>query len=249
MAFLLLLWWWAWPYLAIATTAITFPLFVWRGHYLPLVVWTSYGSFIWTGGSNTYIQFRFSVAKGSYSTTVPLILFWVGITGVAVFLVTFLLLRAFLGLFDAFSSFEKRSKNCAKELEWSFLPLPWLFCPMVIFLRKPFLRVPSFSYLPHSPVLLVVCVPPYFWHSVQLFSTFAFLAFVYLFRWLSQYFPAFSLALELVTTFSMFSRTPNSFLMLWGSKYCVIHTDPARTRGTCKGEGSLVQPHQKIGWA
>ncbi len=43
----------------------------------------------------------------------------------------------------AFSSFGKRSMNCAKELEWSFLPLPWLFCPMVTFLWKPFIRVPT----------------------------------------------------------------------------------------------------------
>jgi hypothetical protein len=75
----------------------------------------------------------------------------------------------FWGFLTVFSCFEKHSKICVKELVWSFLPLPLHFCPTAAFLLKPFLRVPSFSYLWHSPVLWVVCVPPCFWHSAQLF--------------------------------------------------------------------------------
>ncbi len=134
-----------------------------------------------------------------------------------------------------FSSFDKRSMICAKELEFSFLPLPWHFCPTAAFPLKLFCRVPSLSYLRHSPVLWVVCAPPYFWHSAQLFSTLAFLGTQLLWELLllrlplSRFpvdfsalsFAAFSLALEFATTFSTFSRTPNSFLTLWGSKSCV----------------------------
>ncbi len=75
------------------------------GFFASTSTFTSYGSFILTGGSNTYIYFRFFVAMESYSTTVPLILFRVGITRVAVYLVTFLLLQAFLRLFDSFLEF------------------------------------------------------------------------------------------------------------------------------------------------
>ncbi len=181
---------------------------------------------------------------GSYSTTLPLILFWVRITRGAVFLATFLLSQAFLGFFDSFLEFQEAFHELCKGIRIVFLTIAvWCFCPMVTFLLKPFLRVPSFFY-GTSLVLWVVCVPPYFWHSVQLFSTFAFLGmqnslelvpfrlpFPVTFSVLS--FRAFFLALELATTFSTFSRTPNSFLMLWGSKTCV------RLYWSCQDSGHM----------
>jgi hypothetical protein len=138
----------------------------------------------------------------------------------------------FWAFFTVFSSFEKRSMICAKELALSFLPLPWRFCPTAAFLLKLFLRVTSFLYLRHSPVLWVVCAPPCFWHSAQLFSALTFLGtrtswepvplrlplsrFPVAFSELSL--AAFSLASEFATTFLTFSRTPSSFLTPWGSE-------------------------------
>ncbi len=58
----------------------------------------------------------------------------------------------------AFSSFEKRSINCTKELAWSFLPLPLRFTPMAAFQLKLFLRVPSFcTYSTHRYCGLCAC--------------------------------------------------------------------------------------------
>jgi hypothetical protein len=136
--------------------------------------------------------------------------------------------QLFWAFFTVFSNFEKWSMICAKELALSFLPLPWHFCPTAAFPLKLFLRVPSFSYLRHSPILWVVCAPPCFWHSAQLFSTLTFLGtrtswepvplrlpllrFPVAFLELSL--AAFSLASEFATTFSKFSITPSSFLTL-----------------------------------
>ncbi len=60
---------------------------------------------------------------GSYSTTVPIILFRVGITRVAVFLVTFLLLQAFLGLFDSFLGFQEAFHELSKGFRMVFLTI------------------------------------------------------------------------------------------------------------------------------
>ncbi len=47
------------------------------------------------------------------------------------------------------------------------------------------------------------------------------LSFTFSGDFLSIFFVAFSLVLELATTFSTFSRMPNSFLTLWGRESCV----------------------------
>ncbi len=102
-----------------------------------------------------------------------------------------------------FLSFEKYSMICSKELEFTFLPILWHFYPMAAFPfpLKFFCRVPSLLYLRHSLVLWVVCVPPYFWHSMQLFVALAFLGtqfcgnyypcayLCHAFQWVSQHFP------------------------------------------------------------
>ncbi len=50
--------------------------------------------------------------------------------------------KLFWVFLTAFSSFEKHSMNCAKELAWSFLPFPWRFDPMAAFPLKTLLKSP-----------------------------------------------------------------------------------------------------------
>jgi hypothetical protein len=52
----------------------------------------------------------------SYNTTVPTILFRVGITRVAVFMATFLLVQAFLGLFHSLLKFEEMVHKLRKGI-------------------------------------------------------------------------------------------------------------------------------------
>ncbi len=181
---------------------------------------------------------------GSYSTTIPLILFRVGITRVTVFLATFLLLWAFLGLFDSFLEFQKAFHELCEGIKMVFLTIAMAFLSNSYFLVETILKGSVLLVLMNSPVLWVVCAPPYFWHSVQLFSTFAFLGMQNLLELVPFHLPfpvtfsvdsfmAFSLALELATTFLTFSRMPNSFLMLWGSESCV------RLYWSCQDSGHM----------
>jgi hypothetical protein len=186
---------------------------------------TSYGSFYWTGRSTHISNLEFLLLQDPTVLPYPLSYSKLESLELLYSWQHFFFCELFWVFLTAFLSFEKHSRNSTKELAWSFLPLPWHFCPMTAFLLKPFLRVPSYLYLWHSPVLCVVCAPSCFWHSAQLLLTYIFLGiqnslelvplclpFLVAFSVLS--FVAFSLVLVFATNFLTFSRMPNSFLML-----------------------------------
>ncbi len=181
------------------------PLFVWRGWVFDFIV---IGIFASTSNFTNYSSFN-GLEGITHSSNLDFLLLW-DPTALPYPLSyseaesieslyswqSFFFHEPFLIFLTAFLSFEKRSMNCTKELAWSFLPLLWHFCPTTAFLLKPFLRVRSFLYLWHSLVLWVVCAPPCFWHSVELFLNLTFLGSwewcpcTYLFWQASQYFPS-----------------------------------------------------------
>ncbi len=76
----------------------------------------------------------------SYSTTVPLILIRVRITRVAVFLATFLLSQAFLGLFDSFLEFREVFHEMRKGISMVFLTITMAFLSNGCFLAETVLK-------------------------------------------------------------------------------------------------------------
>ena len=70
----------------------------------------------------------FFSATSSYSTTVPPILFGVGIARVAVLLATFLLSQTFLGLFDSFLEFREAFHDLREGIGLVFLTFTIVFC-------------------------------------------------------------------------------------------------------------------------
>ena len=91
-------------------------------------------SFDRTGGSNTYISnldflllwvstvLPYSLPYSESESLESLYSWW-----------HFILRKLFWVFLTAFLSFKKCSIICTKELAWSFLPLPWHFCPMAAF--------------------------------------------------------------------------------------------------------------------
>ncbi len=70
----------------------------------------------------------FLLRDPTVSTTIPIILFGVGITRVAVFLAMFLLSRTFLGLFDSFLEFREAFHKLSERIGMVFLTIAVAFC-------------------------------------------------------------------------------------------------------------------------
>ncbi len=135
----------------------------------------------------------------------------------------------------AFSSFEKRSMNCAKKLAWCFLPLPLHFAPNgclsieTLFKSSIFLVLTALTGIVgpvHAPMFLAQCTaflePHLFRDTVVRGTTTLALTFLALSGgFLGTFLFGLFLGIGICYYFSTFSRTPNSFLTLWGSESCM----------------------------
>jgi hypothetical protein len=147
---------------------------------------------------------------------------------------TFLLLQAFLGLFDSFLELREMFHELCKGIRMVFLTIAVTFLSNGYFFVETILKGSVFLVLMALTGIMGHVRAPVILAQRAAFLNFAFLGMQnslelvpfclpFPVTFSVHSFMAFSLALELATTFSTFSRMLNGFLTLWGSKFCVSY--------------------------